>query len=210
MSSRLFNKHLVQTTAPTNAQLGDEWFEPLTNKLYKLVAVSGNSVQWAEVINTTTANTVSISNLRISNTASFSGSTTAPALLTNNIAETVAISTAGVFGVVNYNVASQTVLYYTGNATANFIVNLRASDTTTMNNLLAIGQSISAVLLVTNGATGYYPTVVWVDGTAVTPKWQGGSAPALGNSSAIDSYTFTVVKTANATFTVFASQTKFS
>lgn len=210
MSSRSFNKHLVSTTEPVNVQVGDEWFEPLTNKLYKRVAVSGNAVQWAEVINTTTANTVSIGSLRISNTATFSGSTTAPALATNNIAETVAVSTAGAFSVINYNVSSQTVLYYTGNATANFIVNLRASDTTTMNNMLAVGQSISAVLLVTNGATGYYPTAVWVDGVAVVPKWQGGTAPSTGNGTAIDSYTFTVVKTAAATFTVFASQTKFA
>jgi hypothetical protein len=210
MSTRNFSKHLVQTTAPINVQLGDEWFEPLSNKLYKLVAVSGNSVQWAEVINTTTANTVSISNLRISNTASFSGSTTAPALTTNNIAETVAVATTGAFGVINYNVSVQTVLYYTGNATANFIVNLRASDGTTLNNMMSVGQSISAVLLVTNGTTGYYPTAVWVDGGLIVPKWQGGTAPAAGNGTSVDSYTFTVVKTANATFTVFASQTKFA
>ena len=75
---------------------------------------------------------------------------------------------------------------------------------------MAIGQSISAVVLATNGATGYYPTAVWVDGLAVTPKWQGGTAPSTGNGTAVDSYTFTVVKTAAATFTVFASQTKFA
>jgi hypothetical protein len=63
---------------------------------------------------------------------------------------------------------------------------------------------------VTNGATAYYPTVFQVDGSAVTPKWQAGSAPSAGNASSVDVYVFTVLKTASATFTVFASQTQFA
>jgi hypothetical protein len=210
LASRSYNNHTVSATQPPAPQVGDEWYNPTTNKLYKWVATSGTTSQWAEVFNTTTANTFSVSNLLISNVATFTGSTTGPALVTNNIAETVSVSTAGIFGVVNFNVTSQTVFYYTGNSTANWIINLRASDTTTLNSIMAVGQSISAVVLATNGATAYYPTAVWVDGVAVTPKWQGGTAPTTGNGTAIDSYTFTVVKTAAATFTVFASQTKFA
>jgi hypothetical protein len=63
---------------------------------------------------------------------------------------------------------------------------------------------------VTNGATAYYNSAVQIDGSSVTPKWQGGTAPSTGNSSAIDVYTYTIVKTGSATFTVFASQTKYA
>jgi hypothetical protein len=69
--------------------------------------------------------------------------------------------------------------------------------------------------LVTNGATAYKPTVFQVDGTAVsvgagTLKWSGGVAPGTGNANSIDSYTFTIIKTASATFTVLGAQTRFA
>jgi hypothetical protein len=50
MSSRNYLKHSVSTnTPPLNGNLGDEWYNPTNNKLYKLVANSGITVQWAEV-----------------------------------------------------------------------------------------------------------------------------------------------------------------
>jgi hypothetical protein len=102
------------------------------------------------------------------------------------------------------------VLYYTTNASGNFTVNFRASAGTSLNTALAIGQSVTVAFLVTNGATAYYNNVVQVDGSSVTPKWQGGTAPTAGNASSIDSYVYTIIKTANATFTVLASQTRFA
>jgi hypothetical protein len=49
-----------------------------------------------------------------------------------------------------------------------------------------------------------------VDGSAVTPKYQGGTAWAAGIASSIDAYVYTIVKTGSAAFTVFASQTRFA
>ena len=50
MSSRDYLKHTVSATQPpTHGNLGDEWYNPTTNKLYKLVANSGVRVQWSEV-----------------------------------------------------------------------------------------------------------------------------------------------------------------
>ena len=74
---------------------------------------------------------------------------------------------------------------------------------------MSTGESITIVFLVTNGATAYYQTALNIDGSAVTPKWQGGTAPTAGNASAIDAYSVTVVKTGAATFTAFESQTQF-
>ncbi len=49
-----------------------------------------------------------------------------------------------------------------------------------------------------------------VDGSGVTPLWQGGTAPTGGNASSTDVYSFTIIKTADATFTCLASQSKFA
>jgi hypothetical protein len=76
--------------------------------------------------------------------------------------------------------------------------------------LLSVNQSATVAFLVTNGSTAYRPTAFQVDGVSVTPKWQGGSAPAAGSINSIDSYTFTIIKTASATYTVLAAQVKFA
>ena len=102
------------------------------------------------------------------------------------------------------------VYYYTSNATTNFGVTFDFSASFDLNFKMAIGESITFVLLVTNGATAYYPTSYSVVFTSVTPKWQGGTAPTGGNINSIDAYSYTIIKTANNTFTVLASQTKFA
>ena len=127
-----------------------------------------------------------------------------------NIKETTTVSATAATGTINYDVATQSVLYYTTNASANFTVNIRASSGTTLNAAMSTGEAITIAFLVTNGGTAYYNNVVQVDGSSVTPKWQGGTAPSAGNASSIDIYTYTVVKTASATFTVLASQTRFA
>jgi hypothetical protein len=102
------------------------------------------------------------------------------------------------------------VLYYTSNASANWTVNFRGSSGTSLNTLMATGESLTVAFLVTQGATAYYNSAVQVDGSSVTPKWQGGTAPSAGNASSVDAYTYTIIKTGSAAFTVFAAQTKFA
>jgi hypothetical protein len=136
--------------------------------------------------------------------------------LSANVVLTSAIETANVVasaatGTVNIDATTSTVWYYTSNASANFTLNFRGNSGTTLSSVLATGQSITIVFLNTNGSTAYYPTIIQVDGSSVTPKWQGGSAPSAGNASAIDAYSFTIIKTAaTPTYTVIGSQTKFA
>lgn len=115
-------------------------------------------------------------------------------------------------GTINVNCdASGSVWYYTTNASANFTLNFRTSATATLNSTLLVGESVSVVFMNTNGATAYRPTVFQIDGNAVTPKWAGGTAPASGNASSIDVYTFTIIKTAaTPTYEVLAGQTRFA
>ena len=157
------------------------------------------------VPNTNTANTFTA-------TQTLSGSTASAALLVPNINEIITVSATAATGTINYDITTQSVLYYTTNASGNFTVNFRASSGTTLNTLMATGNNISTSFLVTNGATAYYNSVVQVDGTTsgITTKWQGGTAPTTGNASSIDVYNYVIIKTGSATFTVLASQTKFA
>ena len=120
--------------------------------------------------------------------------------------ERCTVSATAATGTIAFDTQTQGVLYYTTNATANFTLNF-----TNVNANLTTGDSISCVFLNTNGATAYYPTAFQVDSVGVTPKWSGGTAPASGNASSIDAYSFTIIKTAASTFTVLAGgATKFA
>lgn len=127
-----------------------------------------------------------------------------------NILETATVSATAATGTIAFDVITQSVLYYTTNASGNFTLNFRGDGTTSLNTLMTTGESISATFLVTNGATAYYNSAVTVDGSSVTPKWQGGTAPTSGNASSVDVYTYVVVKTGSAAFTIFAAVTKFA
>jgi hypothetical protein len=120
------------------------------------------------------------------------------------------ISATAATGTVNVDLLSSGAHYFTADATANWTYNFRGDASTSLDSVLAAGESVTVVHAVTNGATAYYPTAFQVDGSAVTPKWSGGSAPTAGNASSVDAYLFTVVKTASATFTVLAQQVQFA
>jgi len=140
----------------------------------------------------------------------FAGTSSNADMKTSNMLETDTISATAATGTINYDVTTQSVLYYTSNASGNWTLNFRGSSGTTLNTVMSTGESLSATFLVTNGATAYYNSAVTVDGVSVTPKWQGGTAPTSGNASSIDSYTYVIIKTGSAAFTVLASQTKFA
>ena len=125
--------------------------------------------------------------------------------------ERTTVSATAATGTINYDALTQGVLYYTTNASANWTLNIRGNSTTTLSSVLAVGYAITVTFLVQQGATAYYNNVVQIDGSSVTPKYQGGTAWAAGNASSIDAYVYTVIKTAaTPTYTVFASQTKFA
>jgi len=113
------------------------------------------------------------------------------------------VSATAATGTVAFDAVTQGALYYTTNASGNWTLNVRGNSGTTLNSILAVGDTITVAFLVTNGGTAYYQTGFQVDGSAVTPKWSGGTAPASGNASSIDAYSFTIIKTASTpTYTV--------
>lgn len=172
--------------------------ETLTNKT---IAFGSNTL--TDVASLNTAQT-------FTGTKTFSGTSSALAMVLNDAAEVATVSATAATGTINYDITTQSVLYYTSNASANWTVNFRASSGTSLNTALATGQSVTVAFLVTQGSTAYFNNSIQVDGTTsgVTVRWLGG-APAAGNASGIDSYRYLIIKTGSATYTVLASVTQF-
>jgi hypothetical protein len=123
--------------------------------------------------------------------------------------EKITVSATAATGTINLDAVTQGVLYYTSNATANWTLNVRGNSTTTLNSIMQTGQSITVVFMATNGSTPYYQSAMTIDGASVTPKWLNNLNPTVGNASSVDVYSYVIVKTGNAAFTVFATQSQF-
>ena len=125
--------------------------------------------------------------------------------------ETANVVASAATGTINIDAETSTIWYYTSNASANHTLNFRFNSSTSLSSKLSVGEAITFVWMNTNGATPYYPSTIQVDGSSVTPKFQNGTSFAAGNASAVDIYSFTIVKTdATPTYVVLASQTKFA
>jgi hypothetical protein len=122
--------------------------------------------------------------------------------------EDVNVVASAATGTINFDVETASIWYYTSNASANHTLNFRYNSSTSLDSAMATGDAITLVWLNTNGSTAYYPNAITIDGTSVTPKVP--AAISAGNASSIDAYSFTIIKTASATFTVLETQTKFA
>lgn len=178
-----------------------------------------NGIKWAATlagltltsptVNTPTVSTPTITNGTVSG-ATITGGSLASAVV-DQLEENWNVVASVATGTINFDVKTASIWYYTSDASANHTINVRGDGSTTLSSLLAVGDSITIVWANTNGATAYWPSTLQIDGTTVTPKWQGGTAPTGGNASSLDVYTYVIVKTAaTPTYTVLASQTKFA
>ena len=138
------------------------------------------------------------------------GTATLNRSLLNTTKEKITVSATAATGTINFDAITQSVLYYTTDASGNWTLNVRGDGSTTLDSIMSTGESITIVFLATQGGTAYYQSAFQVDGSSVTPKWQGGSAPSAGNTSGIDAYAINIIKTGSATFTALASITQFA
>lgn len=124
--------------------------------------------------------------------------------------ESANIFTTAVGGNVNIDLENNTLYFFSSNTTANVTFNLRANTQNTLDSQLLIGQSITTGILLKQGATRYRANV-YIDGVLRAPWWLGNSAPSFATSQqeSIDVYSFSIVKTAQSTFTVLASNANF-
>lgn len=151
-----------------------------------------NGTAWVDLIDATTAQTVAQKTL----------------VATEERWNVVASASTGT---INVNFLTANAWYYTTNATANWTLNFRGDASNTLNSLISVGDSVTIAFAAAQGATPYRPTTFQIDGSAVTPLWQGGTAPTAGNANSTDLYVFSIVKTAaTPTYVVFGSQTRFA
>lgn len=120
------------------------------------------------------------------------------------VAHTVIVSGPAV---INFDVSTSQVNYYTGTLTADFSINFRGNSTTTLNSVLTNNQLVRCNLLVTNGGVAYQLITVSIDGTPQTVEWT--STPTAFTNS-IESYSFTIIKTASNTFTVLGNKERYT
>lgn len=170
---------------------------------------SNVTVQSNETI-TVTTNSVGIvtftqNNIGIANTVTLERTG-----IVQQLFENVNVSSTALTGTINLDILSGTLFYYTADASGNWTFNIRGNSSTTLNSILPVGKSVTITVLSTQGSTARYASGFTIDGSSVSPKWQGGTAISAGYTSSINIYTYVIVKTADATFTVFGSLTKFA
>jgi hypothetical protein len=181
-----------------------------TGQSGKYLTTDGTSTSWGTVagdIEGVTAGT-GLTGGGTSGTVTLSVASSQSDLIIKGFEEDVNVVASAATGTINFDVSTASVWYYTSNATANHTLNFRYSSGTALNSALATGDAITLVWLNTNGTTAYYPNVIQIDGSTVTPKVP--AAITAGNASSIDAYSFTIIKTASATYTVLETQTKFA
>jgi hypothetical protein len=191
--------------ANSSTDTGLEWG---TDNSYSAPTIGSTSIASGATVSTIAGLTLTSPTV---NTASIVTPTITGTSSIQQILEKTTVSATAATGTINYDLLTNgAVTYYTTNASGNWTLNVRGDGSNTLNTVMSTGQSLTIAFLVTNGGTAYRQTAFQVDGNAITPKWQGGTAPASGNIDSVDIYSITIVKTGNAAFTAFAAQTKFA
>jgi hypothetical protein len=197
----------------TDSWTSSENMNLLTGKTFKIAgtdvltgsAVLGKAVPSGDIVGTSDTQTLTTKTLT---SPTINGGTLDEVIL-NAPQERTTITATAAGSTVQFDTKTQGVLYYTSNSTGNWTLNVRGDSGTTLDSLMTTGDALTVVFMATN-STAYYSTALTIDGNAITPKFQNGVAFAAGSASAIDIYTYTIFKTASATFTVLAGQTKFA
>jgi hypothetical protein len=162
----------------------------------------------SSIVTSSLTSTGTLTALTVSGASSLATTSLSNTLTLQQALEKVTVSATAATGTINYDALTQAVLYYTTNASGNWTMNLRGSSGVALSTMMSVGQSLTVVFLATNGATAYYPSAHQIDGSSVTPKWVGGVAVIAGNPSAIDAYTYTVIRTSGG-FTLLASRSQY-
>ena len=149
-------------------------------------------------------------NLTLADANVLFGNIEASRLTTNEVIERADVKGDTLTGTPNVNLEDNAVHYYTSNAGANWVFNFRGGVSTTLNSMLATGEVMTVALLTTQGSTAYYATGIQIDGVSQTVKWSNGTAPSSGTASSIEVYSFSIVKTGNATYSVIGSVSDYS
>ena len=116
-------------------------------------------------------------------------------------------------GEFNFYLANGHIFRYTGTAGADYYPNFKHSASINLNDRMDANDVVTATLIVNSATASYHiANTIHIDGNAtgensytIDTDWVGGSAPDAGNGSGHDIYSFTIIKTADKTFTIIAN-----
>ena len=132
------------------------------------------------------------------------------AISIERVKEKVSILGTAVTGAQQFNAKDQAVVFHNANASGNFSINITGDNSTLLNALMTTGQVFTGVFITKYGSTAYYPTTINVDGSTPSEiKWVGGAPSSAGTVNSITAISFSVIKTADSTFTVLVTQTAY-
>ena len=101
------------------------------------------------------------------------------------------------------------VWYLTANATATFTPDIKVNGSVSLNSAMSNNEAIVVTLIHGTNNASYYANAFKIDNASVTPEYLGG-APSAAGSDGYDSYTWTIIKTANNTYKVFGNLSNFT
>jgi len=107
----------------------------------------------------------------------------------------------------NINLDNGMVHYFTTTETTTSTPNITASAG--INTIMSTGDTM-VVTLITTAAAGAYSAQLTIEGAATTENWIGGEVPAAGGASGVDIYSYTIIKTGSAAYTVIGNLSKTS
>jgi len=116
-------------------------------------------------------------------------------------------------GEFNFYLSNGHFFRYTGTAGADYYPNFKHSASINLNDRMDANDVVTATLAVNSATASYHiANTIHIDGNAhgensysIDTDWVGGSAPDAGNGSGYDIYSFTIIKTADKTFTILAN-----
>ena len=125
------------------------------------------------------------------------------------LTESVTVTAGKLSDNLNIDLANGNAFLFTTAESTTATPNLRYDGSTTLNSKMGVGDVITVTLVTTANASAFSAQLT-IDGAAVTENWVGGDAPSDGGSSGVDIHSYTIMKTASATYTVIANQIKTS
>ena len=135
--------------------------------------------------------------------------TSGGASFVGSLTERAVVSATAINADANCNIDSGLVHYRTANlgSTANTVY---LTSNVGVNTIMATGDIMNFTVIHAVNSSSSYINNLRIEGVDQTESWVGGSAPTDGGTSGVDIYSFTIIKTADNTYTTIGNQTKTS
>ena len=125
----------------------------------------------------------------------------------SSLTEKVKITAGKLSDNQNINLDNGMVHYFTTAETTTSTPNITA--TAGINTIMSTGDTM-VVTIITTAAAAAYSAQLTIEGAATTENWIGGEVPAAGGTSGVDIYSYTIIKTGSAAYTVIGNLSKTS